>query len=671
MRRLIDGSTVLIHGIVAVALAAAACDARATVRLWPGASPCDTTLQACIDGSANDDTIQVQSNGPIQEDLQVGKPLSLVAAAGYRPVFDTGFGISAYYSPGAGIAWSMTFDGLSFLQGGIGVRSYSGDANITFSRLDVNAVIDSYVGGAVGIDNFGSGHLTYTIQSNRIRLNEAVGLDAIIVTSNNGSTFDGSIHDNRIESTSPPDISDSGIVIIGTQALAPDVRVYANQVTGNVAYGISVWVKGPSKLTLVDNMLRSTTTNSFGIPLTLTAGAGITLDAEVFNNTIAGFGQGFLGNGAGISGRLSGNLFAYSATLAIHQQSSTLTEDHSLFFANGGPAPVLGTGSMIADPKFARGIDDMRLIAGSPAIDAADSAALTTLLANESIGQIDADGSRRFKGATSLADIGAFEFGDGRLIELATDANEGLIDNPLLNGNSAALPQLVQDLNPDTYVAPAYDPGMTALLYSGSNFEVTDEDGTAPTANSAYNVFAPASGTGTFLHTSGVANIQGFTTRVDNPYLNGQGGRIVLATHRATAGTLFNHPLGIAFGYGYWFIAQLDGQEGVDFASGLGFDVYAQDPSLNAFVWTAPAAGTSTAIDHLLLNDEPCGRVYVTNGILNLHPIGVKYAQNRWTIINLDLGSMPQGAEFQVVVDEAATQFCRYDHLYHNGFDGS
>jgi hypothetical protein len=32
---------------------------------------------------------------------------------------------------------------------------------------------------------------------------------------------------------------------------------------------------------------------------------------------------------------------------------------------------------------------------------------------------------------------------------------------------------------------------------------------------------------------------------------------------------------------------------------------------------------------------------------------------------------MPQGAEFQVVVDEAATQFCRYDHLYHNGFDGS
>ncbi len=546
MRRPTDCRTVLIHGIVAFALAAAACDGHATVRVWPGAAPCDTTLQACIDGSANDDTIQIQSNGPIDEDLNVNKPLSLVAAAGFRPVFDAGFGISAFYGPGAGIAWSMTFDGLTFMQGGIGVRCYSGDANITYSRLDVNAVDNAYVGGAVGIDNFGSGHLTYTIQDNRVRLNDAVGIDAIIVSSGSAGTFDGSIHDNRIESTSPPAISDSGIVIIGTQALAPDVRVYANQVSGNLAYGIYMWTKGPSKVTMAGNMLRSTTTTvSFGIPLTQTAGAGITLDAEIFNNTIAGFGFGFTGNGAGISGRLSGNLFAYNATASILQQGSTLTEDHSLFFANGGLAPILGPGSMIADPKFARGIDDMRLSAGSPAIDAADSAALTTLLANESIGQIDADGSRRFKGATSLADIGAFEFGDGRLIEFATAANSGAIDNVLLNGNGAALPQLVQDFNPDTYVAAAYDPGMTALLYDGSHYDVIDEDGTAPTAKSAFNVFAPASGTGTFLHTSSPANVNGFTTLVDNAYLNGQGGRIVLATHRTTIATLFNHPLGV------------------------------------------------------------------------------------------------------------------------------
>jgi hypothetical protein len=70
-------------------------DGRATVRLWPGTSPCDTTLQACIDRSANDDTVQIQSNGPIDENLNVNKTLSLVAAAGFRPAFDVGFGITA------------------------------------------------------------------------------------------------------------------------------------------------------------------------------------------------------------------------------------------------------------------------------------------------------------------------------------------------------------------------------------------------------------------------------------------------------------------------------------------------------------------------------------------------------------------------------------------------
>ena len=33
--------------------------------------------------------------------------------------------------------------------------------------------------------------------------------------------------------------------------------------------------------------------------------------------------------------------------------------------------------------------------------------------------------------------------------------------------------------------------------------------------------------------------------------------------------------------------------------------------------------------------------------------------------------TIPQGAQFNVVVDEAAIVFCRYDHIFHNGVDGS
>jgi len=636
----------------------------ATTRTWPGVAPCGTTLQACIDASASGDTVQVQSNATIDESLSVNKPFSLVAAIGYRPVLAAGRDISASPNPGA-VDWSLLIDGFTLLQGSVAVRAVSGNGNVTLRRLDVTAIDGSFTGSnAIGIENFSAGSLTYAVERNRVRVNDSIGLHAIEVTCDKAGPFQGSVHDNRIESLSTA-TTDAGIFISGTGASAPSVLVYSNQLSGNLDTGIWLWVAGQSNLVFASNVVRTTVSNSFGAELILTSGVSNALNANVFNNTIAGFGQGLVTNGA-LTGRISGNLFAYDSVIAIHQQGSTMTEDHSLFF--GGPAPTLGTGSMVADPKFRHGIDDMRLTAGSPAIDAADTAALVTLLTNAVVPEIDGDGLRRFKGATNLADIGAFEYGDGALIESVTAGNGGVIDNALLNGNSAALPQVLQDSTPDTYASLAIDSGNTALAYASNHFGVIDEsDGTGPTAGSAYNVFVPAAGDGAFLHLSDAGNVFGFATEINNSYTDGHGERIVLATHRSTP--LFNHPLGVVYGFGHWFIGELD--SAVDFPPGINFHVYAQDPSLNAFVWTVPADTTSTVLDHPLLNGEPCGRVYVGNGNINPHAIGVEYAQGRWAIVNLDGGTMPLSAQFNVVVDEAAIVFCRYDHIFHNGFDGS
>jgi hypothetical protein len=35
----------------------------------------------------------------------------------------------------------------------------------------------------------------------------------------------------------------------------------------------------------------------------------------------------------------------------------------------------------------------------------------------------------------------------------------------------------------------------------------------------------------------------------------------------------------------------------------------------------------------------------------------------------MDGATLPTGAQFHVIVDEAATLSCRYDHLFRNGFD--
>ena len=62
----------------------------AATHQWPGSSPCAGTLQACLDGVDPGDTIEVVTETPIDEELQIGQSLTLKAAAGVRPVLPAG-----------------------------------------------------------------------------------------------------------------------------------------------------------------------------------------------------------------------------------------------------------------------------------------------------------------------------------------------------------------------------------------------------------------------------------------------------------------------------------------------------------------------------------------------------------------------------------------------------
>jgi hypothetical protein len=81
------------------------------------------------------------------------------------------------------------------------------------------------------------------------------------------------------------------------------------------------------------------------------------------------------------------------------------------------------------------------------------------------------------------------------------------------------------------------------------------------------------------------------------------------------------------------------------------------------FVHTATAANINsnwTEIDHPLTNDDPNAIVFVTqnwnpgdsSGQYNDHSIGVWYRSStgRWAIFNQDIASMPEGADFNVIV---------------------
>lgn len=649
-------------------LALIGANSYATIRTWPGTSPCDTTLQACIGASVNNDTVQVQTSATINESPHLSKPMRLIAVPGYRPVLSAGNSLSAFYSPGAGVSWSVDIEGFTLLDGYVRATQSSGAATIILRNLDVSTNSNSVVGSAVLVENYGADPLIYEVANNRVRLQYPTdsSLTAIAVQPHTSTPQTGSIHDNRVLSMAGAS-NGIGVQLKGANS---SVRIYSNQVNGNIEYGISASGFQNSSATLVSNAVACTVAST-GQGLSLVSFGG-TLALQVFNNSTVGCDTGIEINGSSVTGRLTNNLVANSSSLGFYIPpglAATLSNDHNLSYGNAGNQYTPGASTITTDPMLLRGANDLRLNAGSPAIDAADSAALHILLANTGIPEIDADGLRRFKGPSSIADIGAFENGDIAAVEMITSANVGVINNTALNGISTALPQLVQNQNPDTYFS-SYYAGLVGLNYTSAHFGVINESGSlTPQSGTGYNVFVPAPGNGVFMHTSSAANVAGFTTYTDNAYVNSHPERILLVTHRSTP--LFNHPFGLVYGFGHWFLQQLDAHSGdPNFASNVNFHIYAQDPSLNAFVWVVPAGPTInyTEIDHLLLNGDSCGRIYVTNSNLNAHPFEVDFYQNHWTITNVDGGAMAAGTQFYVVVDEAATTFCHYDHVFHSGF---
>ncbi|MFO1519216.1 MAG: DUF11 domain-containing protein [bacterium] len=76
------GKKILISaGFLAISLSWAAASQAATLT-YPGSAPCNSTLQACIDGANSGDTIQIITTSRIDEDIQISKTLRLESASG-------------------------------------------------------------------------------------------------------------------------------------------------------------------------------------------------------------------------------------------------------------------------------------------------------------------------------------------------------------------------------------------------------------------------------------------------------------------------------------------------------------------------------------------------------------------------------------------------------------
>ena len=669
--------------------------AGATTRTWPGSPPCASTLQFCITYSSDNDVVQIASNGTIDENLVINKPLSVQAASGYRPVLAAGRFVRGDLSSGSGL---LDIEGLTLASGIVIVDHSSGVYTVRVRRVTVLAT-DIFGNAEIFIRSTSTGDaLSYDIAENNLNYaRDSLGGSlhaAIQILGSTAAPLNGDIRYNRVDA--------SGIGSMGILVDANDgnhsTRVFANQVRGGNGYGsISVLQgylpgsgSGTLNATLVDNIvtpLPEPATPASGIAVAVYRGA---LNLHAFNNTVVGATYGLdvaVAAGSTVSGEIKNNLLTHCGHYCAHLSNSgsgTISNDYNLAYGgaiDGALTP--GAHTVTADPLLRGSPGNARLSTGSPAIDAGDTAALNSLLTSSGLASVDADGLRRIKGSINRVDIGAFEYGDATFLRHINNADStpdylSVLDHPSLNGQASRFPQVTSNWNPDGGDG-IYNTHPLGVMYTSAQWYLRGLDVAAFPDGARVNVFAPALGNGNFRHVVTAGSTNGLATKFSATGLTNHADRILLVTRNSdnSDGSLFDdpHPFGVFYaalgGTGYWYIAHLDGSA---LNAGGSYNVYWQEPSAYAFKHVTSAENIAynwTRLDHPLLHGHEGIKFHVTQGYegtLNPHQIGVYYNGTDWAIFNQDIASMPVGAEFHVVID-GQQAFESSDVIFADDFD--
>jgi hypothetical protein len=667
-------------GVLAVTLAAPS----AFAITWPGPAPCNTTLAACITGVASGTVVEIATNGPIDENIFfTNKSLTLRAAAGYKPAFAPGRSLGATATGATAV--SVTFDGLTVTDAEVAL-SRSGTADGTFAVRRMRVVTEDPAELArIVIAANSTGALSFDIAENEVDSRCDCITHAAIDVQAQGPTATGQIRFNKVTSVGH---SDANGIRAAASAGSLALDIFANEVRGDFGIGaISVTnAPGASAATVGMRILNNavvgpgaTTGDDSRNGVRVMVGANADVQALVLNNTIVGtrgglfIGRTVLGTTGMISGFAANNLIAFNGTGFFEDPgASTVSNGYNLVFGNVGNSYTPGPGTVTADPRLLSAFHP-RLRAGSPAIDTGDTALIGAVLDFAGLPILDADGMRRGLGAE--VDIGAYEFGDASFLAVKTSAtgNNFAFDHPAVNGLPGVRPVITKNFSH----AAVSDPFAVGTYYFGGlwrafNQSVSD---TMP-AGTAMNVFVPGPSIGnagaSYAHVATAGNISGHFTVLDHPFLNDNCGAFVLITnnwngsgtgvynnHHAAAGCLFD-----------WFVLN---QDFVDMPVDAAFNIYAQDPSPNAYQHTVAAHNKplleATTLDHPLLNGVPCAQVQVTQrvGATNDHPYDVYYQGGRWNIYNQDLATLAEGIVFNVLVNPRQVFECT-DVIFEDGF---
>jgi len=674
--------------LLVAALFAASAHA-ATTYTWPGAAPCGGTLQACIDATENGDRIEVAA-AAIDEDISLyDKDRTLVAAEGVHPAFGPGHWLSITSSALSGDR-NVTVGGFSFNDGYV-FASYRGTGTATY---DIGKLMLTGSAATYLLVKSEAGVVDAHLHENRITSVTSGASAGLIMLKANGGTLNADAYYNHVQASLGGLVAGAGILADYAGAGSGGrVRVHGNEVRGSFGLGGIVASEGLGSTTPVsfnariyNNVVVGTgATASQGIRALVNTGS---INWQAIANTVTGVDWGLYAgpySGASADARITGivstNLVrAMGVGLYVDATNApSLSNDYNLINAPAIANVGLGAHTITAAAQLVS--DDMpRLRPTSPAIDAGDTATLGIGLIVNSLPVTDADGLRRIKGASNKVDIGAYEYGDLSFLHTTSAATIGghitWIDDPATNGLPAANLFATSNFNAGVPPTGVANGDAFGAWYASGEWTLFHEDTSVAMPTGAhYDVFVAAAGGGSFRHVASAETINGAFSQMSDSSVDNLPDRIVLATQNFSAGPVYNpHPIGVFYfawgGPGAWLVANLD--EAV-MPTGAGFNVYAQEPSPNAFRATATASNrlsdSTLVLDHPLLNDTPCAQPMITRmyaGTATSGGFDVYYNEGRWLIFAY--GGMPLGTTFNVLVNPAQVAACT-DMIFANGFD--
>lgn len=244
------------------------------------------------------------------------------------------------------------------------------------------------------------------------------------------------------------------------------------------------------------------------------------------------------------------------------------------------------------------------------------------------------------------------------------------LDNAYLNNHPEAKVFAMPVYNPGGGSSGAYYNHKIGVYYevATGRWGIYNEDAAAIPADSTFFVYVSQGFTQTFTQVTTADNTPGNYTILDSPLLNNNPNAVINVMHdwgTSGSGAYYNQVLGV------WYSPSMEkwtifNNVATAMPVGLKFTVLIQPKKEGSFIFTATTSNIMpgindhvAVIDHPLLNDNPNALVYAIHNWnppnttfrdVDIHPLGVLYTSNRWTVYHTDFEAMTPGSTYNIFV---------------------